>query len=70
MSTRKSTPKRGGRGYMLRAIVSRTVLKQRGPTGRTYVSESLACGHTYETEATGAARTRAKQRECVACGKG
>lgn len=50
-----------------RAIVRRSILKQRGPTGVTYAHETLECGHSYETDATGAARDRAKRRRCQPC---
>jgi hypothetical protein len=50
-----------------RAITSRSVRKERGPTGRIYTDETLECGHSYQTDATGAARDKAKRRRCVKC---
>lgn len=48
-----------------RKIISRGILVSRGRG--TYTHEQLECGHSYETTATGAARTRAKRRRCQQC---
>jgi hypothetical protein len=50
-----------------RQIVSRSIRKERGPSGRVYADEVLECGHSYATDATGAARDKAKRRRCVTC---
>jgi hypothetical protein len=58
--------RRNALGWPLRAIVSHTLRKERGPTGRIYLDERLACGHNSQTYATGGAR-KARQRGCFTC---